>query len=85
MWQELASGQETVLVLTVDSMLSELDKQDMKESNCQTFARQGETVLQKSYFTCSLSHILSRQVEGGCPNAAEELSVTVQAVRCPCH
>ena len=46
-----STGQETALSLTADTMLSKLDKQDTKESNCWTLPRQGMIILQKFCFT----------------------------------
>ena len=37
--QKLATGQESVIVLITDSMLSNLEKEDMKESDCGTLLR----------------------------------------------
>ena len=46
-----ATGKDTALAATADSVLSKLDKQGTKESDCQTLPRQGRIVLQNSCFT----------------------------------
>ena len=45
---KLATGQETAFALAADNMLSKLNKQDTKESRCQTWPRQDGQVLQNS-------------------------------------
>ena len=49
--EKLSTWKETVPASTADSMLSKLDKQDTKESNCQTLKKQGCIVLQNFCFT----------------------------------
>ena len=48
---KLATGQETALASTADSMLTKLDRQDTKEDDFWTLPRQGMTVLQNSCST----------------------------------
>ena len=44
---QLITGQETALTSTAGSMLSKLDKKDIKEGDCQTSPREGKSVIQK--------------------------------------
>lgn len=85
MWQRQPFGKVTALVLTADCMLFKMDKQDTKEGDCQTFTRQGGRILQNSWFTKCMSHILGLLAKDGCPNIREKPCLTAQTARCLCH